>query len=288
MLWLQGWNLAPRIVEQCRRSWLHHNPNWTIHFLSRDNLNEYINVNEFSTIFKEVPPQTESNIIRIHLLRAHGGVWIDATCFCCKPLDEWVHSYADSGFFAFNRPRKHRMMASWFLASRPDNLIIDLWCQKVRDYWLNHPLNWFRHPNLRVIESRKKFFLLFRVLGLRIFFTHYPELWYHPLIVKGLRTYPYFWFHCLFEHCYRKDARFRKIWDATTKVDANIPVRINRAGFLSPLTADMKRDILNRETPLYKLSHRRAVDEIPKGSILYQLLRTLPPEHILEQYRDLN
>jgi hypothetical protein len=56
----------------------------------------------------------------MELLRRHGGVWADATCYCLQPLAEWLPSkLAPAGFFAFDRPAPDRMLASWFLAAQP-------------------------------------------------------------------------------------------------------------------------------------------------------------------------
>jgi mannosyltransferase OCH1-like enzyme len=43
-------------------------------------------------------------LARLCLLRTHGGVWVDATVFCRRPLDEWLPEHAASGFFAFANP----------------------------------------------------------------------------------------------------------------------------------------------------------------------------------------
>src|SRR5262249_37436294 len=120
MMWLQGFAKAPCLVQRCAVSWSTHNPDWKINHLDGDNLQEYVNVDEFvGRNRKTISIQALSNVIRINLLKQYGGLWVDATCFCCKPLDEWLGEYTASGFFAFPDPARDRLLSSWFLASRP-------------------------------------------------------------------------------------------------------------------------------------------------------------------------
>ena len=67
-------------------------------------------------------PNHRANVLRMELLARHGGVWVDATCFCVRPLDEWLPAQMSSGFFAFARPARSRLLANWFLAARPTTL----------------------------------------------------------------------------------------------------------------------------------------------------------------------
>jgi len=39
--------------------------------------------------------------VRILLLHEFGGIWVDATLLCNRPLDEWLPSTMTEGFFAF-------------------------------------------------------------------------------------------------------------------------------------------------------------------------------------------
>ena len=32
----------------------------------------------------------------------YGGFWVDATVYCIKPLNEWIHDYITNGFFAYS------------------------------------------------------------------------------------------------------------------------------------------------------------------------------------------
>ena len=135
-LWLQGYEDMPELVRRCYESWHKYNPGWEIIFLDRDNVDDYVNV---SPIFEDRSARiyrvSQSEIIRINLLHQYGGVWVDATCFCCQPLDDWIGDYLDSGFFAFHRPGVDRMLSSWFLAAKKGNDLIRIYCEEVNAFW---------------------------------------------------------------------------------------------------------------------------------------------------------
>ena len=118
ILWFQGWDRAPEIVSACRRSWEDLNPGWDVRALSNAELPHLLghdsplraNAGAWFT------PQAHSDLVRIDLLARYGGVLVDATALCAKPLDDWLPDVMGSGFFAFDAPAPDRMISSWFLA----------------------------------------------------------------------------------------------------------------------------------------------------------------------------
>ena len=110
MMWWQGWQHAPPVVQKCYQSWKKHHPYWTIVLLDKDN------VNQFFSVAQHLPHLDLSNtsdgritsfsgIIRFALLYQYGGVWVDSTVYCHKPLVSFLwHIPATSGFFAFTAP----------------------------------------------------------------------------------------------------------------------------------------------------------------------------------------
>ena len=137
-LWLQGWENAPDLVHACGASWWHHNRDWNIHYVTRDSLGEFIELGSLDRILeKNLPGDALSDVIRLALLRRYGGVWVDSTAYCLRPLDEWLHQATPTGFFAFNRPGPDRMLSSWFLVADQELYIIDQWLKSVETYWQN-------------------------------------------------------------------------------------------------------------------------------------------------------
>lgn len=88
LLWLQGWESAKWLNKQVGESWEINNPEWKIHYIDLVNLKDY--VNDIDYIYDEqkiISPQAKSDIIRLSLLKNHGGIWADTTMLCMQPLD---------------------------------------------------------------------------------------------------------------------------------------------------------------------------------------------------------
>jgi hypothetical protein len=127
MYWEQGWENVPTVVEMCAKSWEHYNPDWEIRKLDSKSLNNYL---KLENIKFPNALAAKSDIIRINLISSYGGVWVDATVWCNKPLDQWL-----KGTFLFSNPAPDRMIASWFIASKPDSEIVNKWTEKTNQYW---------------------------------------------------------------------------------------------------------------------------------------------------------
>lgn len=150
MLWLQGWENAPPIVRACLTTWAHHNPDWRIQCIDARSIDSFLGRSErISISLRYVPAAARSDLLRIALLWKFGGVWVDATVYCLKPLDEWLPDAASQGFFAFDTPGPDRMIASWFLAAEASNEIVLRWYQASQSYWRwrfrRHHYFWFHY-----------------------------------------------------------------------------------------------------------------------------------------------
>ncbi|WP_171060841.1 capsular polysaccharide synthesis protein [Poseidonocella sp. HB161398] len=140
IFWQTGEATAPPLVRACIDSWRQMNPGWEVTVLDQGNLAQHA----------EMPPpgslsvQAYSDLLRLRLLRRRGGVWVDATCYCTRPLDHWLPMAAQHGFFGFAWTRRDRWfilpnvfreMTSWFLASEPQGAIVSRWEEKSFAYW---------------------------------------------------------------------------------------------------------------------------------------------------------
>ena len=136
ILWFQGFNNAPYIVKQCVESWKHYNKNWQIILLDRTNINQYINLKNYIDLSnKKLLLAHESDIIRLCILKEYGGLWVDSTLFCNKPLDEWLPDNCSKGFFAFHRPWPNLIINVWFLYSEKNTFIISKWLESTIKYY---------------------------------------------------------------------------------------------------------------------------------------------------------
>lgn len=154
--WDSGLDKAPEVVKMCIESWRAKNPGWKVHVLDQDRVCEFTTMPKLSP---SMPIQFYADLLRLRLLREHGGVWVDATAYCVRPLDEWLPVVAQRGFFAFfwtpetywyTWPGYHRAVANWFLASEPGNVIISDWEKYSFRYWENRnkPHSYFWHHTL--------------------------------------------------------------------------------------------------------------------------------------------
>jgi hypothetical protein len=141
LLWLQGWDKAPWLVQQVRESWENYNPDWTIQLVDENNLKDF--VTDIDYVYREsISPQAKSDIIRLALLRKHGGVWADATLLCMQPLDKWVpDAIRPAGFWMYHGKGGGTMSrrdgpACWFIVSIKDSYIIKKWKTACDMYWI--------------------------------------------------------------------------------------------------------------------------------------------------------
>lgn len=169
-LWLQGLENSPPIVTACRDSWLKNNPTWDFRFVTQENLGTYSGIDLAS--FDHLEKSQLADLIRLDLLLRHGGVWVDATCFCINDLESWLPAYMKSGFFAFEKPGRDRAISSWFLASTPNNALIKSLHSQLTRYLSNPKLSMRRG----ILEQLLK-------INLRT-----TSLWFTPIVVNILRV----------------------------------------------------------------------------------------------------
>jgi len=265
MLWYQGLSEAPFIVRKCIDSWIKENPTWDIVVLDANCLDKYIKLDSTDGKIARLSRQLQSDLVRVALLSKYGGVWADATTFCVRPLDEWIDDFSSSGFFAFYRPGKDRIMSSWFIASKKDCHIVSELYKRFTLFWVQ---NNFNNPTRLQRKVTKK---LSGILNRSDKTTRY---WFSPLITKFLRVYPYFVFHYMFERLVSTDPKSQIIWENTKKLSADGPHFIQRYGLLSRPTEESKNQIDNKNTPLYKLTWKYDHSQYSQNSLLYYLIQS--------------
>ncbi len=266
-LWFQGIDKAPLIVQKCYLSWKRDNPDWNVILLHDGNLSAYIDI---AAIIEpnadNITRQAQSDIIRINLLQKYGGVWVDATCYCCQPLDKWLSDYLDTGFFAFRDPGPDRPIASWFLASCEGASLTTVYCEVVNSYWLKNRFDNQNRDWVRPLLKRFK-----RVMR-RLRYDR-PGFWALYRLLHCFHVYPYHWFHYLFARLIRNDQTCAEIWSRTRSMLAEPPHKLIRTGLYSPLTDELKQAIDMKETVLFKLNWKKHdAANYRRGCVLYYLL----------------
>jgi len=227
ILWFQGFENAPEIIKRCVESWKYYNPEWNIILLDNTNLNNYINIEEYIDVTnKDINFIALSDVVRVILLNVYGGVWVDATTFCNKPLNEWLFKYTNNGFFAFSKPSTDKLISSWFLYSEKEHYITDTWLKSIVNYYKIH---------------------------------NQPQI--------------YHWLHYLFGDLCNSDKSFKELWDKVFKMPANGlgPHYLQEKGMFNKLTSEVKQDVDNKITPLYKLTYKCNFSNYNETTNLYYL-----------------
>ncbi len=230
-LWFQGWHDAPRITTFCVDSWKKLNPDWKIHCITMDNLENYIEFDKTTVqiLFNNqyIINQTKSVFIRLKLLEKFGGVWTDPTVLCLKPMDQWLCNELQNGFFAFDfsNPDIHAM-SNWFIAAKRNNDII----QKIT----------------------KLFTARLKALQKKIDISNPKE---------------YFIFHQEFDRLLQIDPFTRATWNT---LNHDMSKYVNAFNLNYKCTQPFIKKAIMAETPMLKLTHR-LFDPFKVKSIQYLL-----------------
>lgn len=131
MYWAQGEENMPFVVRECVATWKVLNPNWEVRICTDANLGSYLDSFSFPN---HLPYRYRANYLRLALIEKFGGVWADSTCFCHRPLDEWLPLLAHSGFFVFRNPAPDRDIENWFICATAKNPLIKNWKEFYKEY----------------------------------------------------------------------------------------------------------------------------------------------------------
>lgn len=93
--------MQPKIVQRCIRNWRNVGKMKDVRVLNAFTVHKYIPWSTLSRFSSMTSTEAhKSDLIRFYLLDTYGGVWIDASVFCNRPLD-WL----PEGFFCFRADR---------------------------------------------------------------------------------------------------------------------------------------------------------------------------------------
>ncbi|MGJ8582654.1 MAG: capsular polysaccharide synthesis protein [Marinosulfonomonas sp.] len=284
LYWHQGWDSAPELMQYCRDSWAIHNPGWELCLLTKDNLHEYVSL---PGIYVDNPSLTLaalSDVIRIHLLAEHGGVWADATTFCTRPLDEWIDRCTpEDSFFAFIRPVPGEPISSWFISAHPDSDLIHIYRDAVNNFWQQFTAGLGEEVHLAVFTGPKSVKLSATDGTLskrRLWFLSrkFPKL--HNKLFKNKHLGPagkptkgyYFWFHEIFQALKLCNPKVSSLWKRTAEVTADAPHFVQKTGMCTPITPELDFHITNRMSNMYKLNRREELPSDLNGTALGLLI----------------
>lgn len=246
IIWFQGLEGAPDVVKCCYASWIEKNPGWKIILITDSNYKDYFDLD--SAVAKErISIQERSNILRMGLLAEHGGVWVDATCFCSVPLDSWIHNYTKSGFFIFRDPGEDRIISNWFIASVKNQHLTKSFNMEYSEYFKD---NKFLEP----VTSSKR--LLLKKIAHALNRKGRTDIWFSYLVRKVFRVYPYFVFHYYFAYHIKHDSASRKIFNDIPYFGADKPHEAQKLIKQGLRVDKIRKAVEMTSSPVHKLTHK--------------------------------
>lgn len=133
------WNddSIPEFIQKCIDTWRRENPGYEINIITDTNLERYVGWKEARDL-KESPlnesPQRMSDLVRLSVLKKHGGIWLDASIICYESL-EWVHAEDESKCIVYSIPELAAtpLIESWFIACSPEHPFITQWYEEFKN-----------------------------------------------------------------------------------------------------------------------------------------------------------
>lgn len=104
MCWWQGLENAPEIVRACVDSVRKNAAGREVVVITDENLGEYAQLPDLLIELRQKGILSRTHIsdyLRLDLLSRYGGIWLDATFFCCRALESGVY---DAPLFSIKRP----------------------------------------------------------------------------------------------------------------------------------------------------------------------------------------
>lgn len=147
--WLQGLELAPRLVRSCIASQRKCFPCYEHRILTLDNYRQWVELPEWveeKYARGMIPAALFSDVLRVAVLKRYGGVWMDASVLCTgfgnQQLQKQWTEVENSRFAVFRYYRKGDRypsgLSNWFIAATPDNVVLTSVYDMLTAYWRDY------------------------------------------------------------------------------------------------------------------------------------------------------
>ncbi|WP_410014356.1 capsular polysaccharide synthesis protein [Sodalis sp. C49] len=143
--WFQGQDNAPYIVQRCIDSIRSSVRGLDVIIITDENFSLYTNLPEhiISKYKRGIITKTHfSDILRAELLSTNGGIWLDATLLCLKPLPE---EFFKSSFFTLKSNTVQDFItisngkwAGYCMSSNRNNKLLSFLRDFLFEYWMFH------------------------------------------------------------------------------------------------------------------------------------------------------
>ena len=152
MLWDTGWAKAPPVQSMCLHAVIRQNPDFDVRAINISEAETLINRTQHysNKTWAAAWIQAKSDIIRVELLSAYGGIWVDATVYCNEPFSNWLSELGIGGhgreLFIYERNDNDAndssispWISSWFLVAAEESNMMMIWRDEVRLAWSKVP-----------------------------------------------------------------------------------------------------------------------------------------------------
>lgn len=154
--WLQGMENAPELVQKCYESLKANLTGKEITVITAENMGQYVDFPDYvlDKWKKGIITNTHlTDLLRLELLIRHGGMWLDSTVLCTRPIEQIPGYYFDSDlfFYQFLKPGRDghsHLCSSWLMSAKTNNKLLMAvrhlcYCywkkeNKMLDYFLLH------------------------------------------------------------------------------------------------------------------------------------------------------
>lgn len=250
MYWAQGLDNAPEVVKLCAESWKSLNPDYDFRILDSSTIDSYIDLDQSVPNWRQLSVQQGSDLLRLALLERHGGVWVDATLFCLKPLNQWLDCNHPAGVYLVDVPEStDKYFDTFFIASSPGGTFVSKWLALFRHYLLVIPEPMSHQLTKRLL---KKIPLLRPKIG-RILFT--------SKLFRQRFGAPYFIVHYLGTRSLVTSPKSLLVWLRRQKT---MPGKFSALLRAQDAKAQLVDDLENGRYPFIKLTHKALPDQVDR------------------------
>jgi len=124
----------PPLIQRCLANWRRCAPDHEIRLLHRSTALAWLPDARLAAAWESLPPYRQADWLRLQLLHAHGGVWIDSSSLLTRDLG-WVHEQHRAlgagvvGFFIdrYTTDAARPVLENWFLAAPAGDPFIAAW-----------------------------------------------------------------------------------------------------------------------------------------------------------------
>lgn len=142
--WWQGEENMPDIIKVCYASVRRYAGNHPVILITERNYQEYAKIPEYilqKVQNKEISLTHFSDLLRINLLKQHGGIWADSTILFTRDIDSIIT--LDANFYTCRHIARNSNVANgrwtvFFMACGKDNILPAFLLDMFYNYWKNH------------------------------------------------------------------------------------------------------------------------------------------------------